>query len=85
MSTIKIRITADTEQDAELLIAALTALLPGYSSRKARAGNNPKYADNQKFLAYGELTIERRELELLIEKPTKPVSAAVTPRKKAKQ
>ncbi|MFV9507898.1 MAG: hypothetical protein AB4911_25400 [Oscillochloridaceae bacterium umkhey_bin13] len=58
MITVKIRITADSAEDAELIRAHLErTLAPGLKLAKARQGSNPKYADDPKWLAYGTLTL----------------------------
>jgi len=57
---------------------ALITLLPGLTCRKARPGSNPKYEGQQKFLAYGEITITTDALKMCAEptRPARPVKAA---------
>jgi hypothetical protein len=55
MITVKIRITADNEADATQAREYLKALMgDGLTLAKPRQGTNPKYADNQKYMCYGE-------------------------------
>jgi hypothetical protein len=55
---VKIRLTADSEEECTAAIAALDAALSGrYDSEIPRAGTNPKYSDHQKWFAYGTLTL----------------------------
>jgi hypothetical protein len=55
MITVKIRITADNEADATQAREYLKALLgEGLTLAKPRQGTNPKYADNQTYMCYGE-------------------------------
>jgi hypothetical protein len=58
--TVKIRITSDNAEDAENIRIHLERKLPGLKLGKARQGNNPKYAADPKFLAYGTLTLTRK-------------------------
>lgn len=78
MPTWKIRITADTAEEAEAMRQALITLLPGLTCRKARPGSNPKYEGQQKYLAYGEISITVDGLKLLTAptRPARPVKAA---------
>ena len=56
---IKLRITADDESAATTAIAILEAALARYGCKLARPrmGSNPKYADQPKYLAYGDMVI----------------------------
>lgn len=59
MTTVKIRITADNSEDAEAVREYLQRMLkPGLKLAKARQGNNPKYAEAPKWLAYGIFTLK---------------------------
>ncbi|NCC37803.1 MAG: hypothetical protein EOM24_38205 [Chloroflexia bacterium] len=84
MPTWKLRITADTEEEAESMRQVLMTLLPGMTCRKARAGNNPRYEGQQKYLAYGEITITTDALKMCAEptRPARPVKAAAKRGKK---
>lgn len=53
--TVQVRITADTQEESDLARAFLEDALPGLGLQKGRAGGNPKYAENPKVLAYGQL------------------------------
>lgn len=84
MPTWKIRITADTEEEAETMRQALITVLPGLSCRKARAGSNPKYEGQQKYLAYGEISITVDGLKLLTA-PTRPTRTVKASAKRGKK
>lgn len=84
--TYKIRITSDSEEEAELLREAFRAVFGRkLTLSKARKGNNPKYASDPKFLAYGELEFDRAELQEaagVMPAPAKPAKKR-SPAKKA--
>jgi hypothetical protein len=66
--TVKIRITSDNADDAERIRVHLERKLgPGLKLGKSRQGNNPKYAADPKWLAYGTLELARKP-----RKPRKP-------------
>lgn len=54
---IKIRTTSDSQHASDAARAYLERLLPGLKLAKGRKGNNPRYDDDPKVLAYGELEI----------------------------
>lgn len=75
MPIYKIRITSDTEEQGELLRQAFKAVFgDALTLSKARKGNNPKYAADPKFLAYGELELAEAELALLAGQPPAPAT-----------
>ncbi|HEU4323314.1 MAG TPA: hypothetical protein VFS21_09185 [Roseiflexaceae bacterium] len=53
---VKLRICAETEADCEAA-RRLLENATGCRMGKPRAGSNPKYADSQKWLSYGEWEI----------------------------
>lgn len=57
MTTVKLRLTGDSEQEVRAAIAHVQQYLPGAKMLKPREGSNPRYADNQKWFSYGELTM----------------------------
>lgn len=72
MITVKIRITADNEDDATQAREYLKSLLgSGLSLAKPRQGTNPKYADNQKYMCYGEVDFTPGISQLRIAAPTR--------------
>lgn len=55
---VKVRIVADSQEDCDAARAYLEALLGDrFSMRRGREGSNPKYAQDPKVLAYGELRL----------------------------
>jgi hypothetical protein len=56
---IKIRITADSEAEAITAVALVEQQLAKLNCRmlRPRVGSNPKYADDPKWLAYGDFEI----------------------------
>jgi hypothetical protein len=54
-SMIKIRLTGDTEAEVTAAIQLCERLLPNTVIAPPRQGSNPKYAGDQKWLAYGEM------------------------------
>jgi len=62
---LKLRLTADSEEDAQRACELVEDLLAHLNCRmqRPRQGSNPKYADDPKWLAYGdfELPATRRQ------------------------
>jgi hypothetical protein len=58
-AVIKLRITADSEDDALRACALVEELLAELNCRmqRPRQGGNPRYADDPKFLAYGDFEL----------------------------
>jgi hypothetical protein len=56
---IKIRLTAESQDDAELACAVVEELLATLQCRMQapRPGGNPRYADDPKVLAYGDFEL----------------------------
>lgn len=56
---IKLRITADNEEAATRAVTLIEAALSKYGCKIARPrqGSNPKYANDPKYLAYGDMVI----------------------------
>ena len=51
---IKVRLTADSEQEAQTAREHLQQLVPGLKFQSPRQGSNPKYEGQQKWFCYGE-------------------------------
>lgn len=51
---IKVRLTANTEQEAQTVREQLETLVQGLKFQAPRQGTNPKYEGNQKWFCYGE-------------------------------
>lgn len=61
---VKLRITADSEEDAEAARELIEGLLSDAQCRMQtpRQGSNPKYADDPKWMSYGDFVLpERRQ------------------------
>lgn len=56
---VKLRITADSEAEAEQARQLIEQLLASLNCRmqRPRAGSNPKYADAQKWISYGDIEL----------------------------
>lgn len=59
---VKIRITADSEADADAARALIEDALAGAQCRMQtpRQGSNPKYADDPKWMSYGDFVLPER-------------------------
>lgn len=90
MPFFKIRITSNNEEEGMLLRQALRyAFGDALTLAKPRKGNNPKYADDPKFLAYGELDLSDAELAAAAQvasgaAPTSPPAPAPKPKRARK-
>lgn len=60
---IKIRLTAGCEDDAQRACELVEELLTALNCRmqRPRTGNNPKYADDPKWLAYGDFELPAKK------------------------
>lgn len=54
---VNLRIQADSEAECLAACAQITTALPGCTLCKPRPGNNPRYADHQKWFSYGRLEL----------------------------
>ena len=54
---IKVRLQG-TEDEVNMARALLLKTMPGIRMGKPREGSNPRYVDNQKWAAYGDLLID---------------------------
>lgn len=75
----KVRITADNQEESDRVRAWLERRLPELKLSRGRVGGNPKYADDPKVLAYGELEVQRLpQLASEQKKPARRQSSAST-------
>lgn len=60
---VKIRITADSEADAEAARTLIEEALAAAQCRMQtpRQGSNPKYADDPKWMSYGDFVLPERK------------------------
>lgn len=78
--TIKIRLTGDSEQEVLDAIEICEQLLPNCVITSPRQGRNPKYADDPKWLAYGEMQRAQPRQRRSTRRPS-PVAPASKPLK----
>lgn len=62
MAVIKIRLCADDEPTCREGIELVEQALPNARMQSPRQGSNPKYADQQKWFAYGELDTSKAKV-----------------------
>ena len=63
MAIVKVRIQADSREEADQAIQFLTNATSGaVTMGKPREGTNPKYEGNQKWASYGELDLSVLQL-----------------------